>query len=258
MDTGPKGPFTVRFSFSEPVRGFTHAVETLRIRPAPDHNNPVFCEDIGRLEIGRPGVQPMTPQTDWRTEYDARLSGGAVRFSEWRQCSDAVSRFLSETCRSRRSPDGQWTRPGREAERTGRRMTEARRSSVSTGMRPWGRCGTTGKRGSGSGWRHCGEAAWSTSLRCVRSTRSARVRWRRRRDTCAAHGSSSTNLLLLRARAKRCRTRPRISWRIQVALSCDQRQIEFPQRRLEIPTQGLKKKSCSRPLRRPFPRSSFL
>ncbi len=38
----------------------------------------------------------------------------------------------------------------------------------------------------------------------------------------------------------------------------DQRQIEFPQRRLEIPTQGLKKKSCSRPLRRPFPRSSFL
>ena len=37
-----------------------------------------------------------------------------------------------------------------------------------------------------------------------------------------------------------------------------QRQIEFPQRRLEIPTQGLKKKSCSRPLRRPFPRSSFL
>ena len=36
------------------------------------------------------------------------------------------------------------------------------------------------------------------------------------------------------------------------------RQIEFPQRRLEIPTQGLKKKSCSRPLRRPFPRSSFL
>ena len=40
--------------------------------------------------------------------------------------------------------------------------------------------------------------------------------------------------------------------------SSDQRQIEFPQRRLEIPTQGLKKKSCSRPLRRPFPRSSFL
>ena len=44
----------------------------------------------------------------------------------------------------------------------------------------------------------------------------------------------------------------------QVVLICDQRQIEFPQRRLEIPTQGLKKKSCSRPLRRPFPRSSFL
>ncbi len=41
-------------------------------------------------------------------------------------------------------------------------------------------------------------------------------------------------------------------------LEVDQRQIEFPQRRLEIPTQGLKKKSCSRPLRRPFPRSSFL
>ena len=42
------------------------------------------------------------------------------------------------------------------------------------------------------------------------------------------------------------------------AMRSDQRQIEFPQRRLEIPTQGLKKKSCSRPLRRPFPRSSFL
>ena len=41
-------------------------------------------------------------------------------------------------------------------------------------------------------------------------------------------------------------------------IAIDQRQIEFPQRRLEIPTQGLKKKSCSRPLRRPFPRSSFL
>ncbi len=44
----------------------------------------------------------------------------------------------------------------------------------------------------------------------------------------------------------------------QMSASADQRQIEFPQRRLEIPTQGLKKKSCSRPLRRPFPRSSFL
>ena len=44
----------------------------------------------------------------------------------------------------------------------------------------------------------------------------------------------------------------------KVLLGTDQRQIEFPQRRLEIPTQGLKKKSCSRPLRRPFPRSSFL
>ena len=46
--------------------------------------------------------------------------------------------------------------------------------------------------------------------------------------------------------------------RTVVRLLADQRQIEFPQRRLEIPTQGLKKKSCSRPLRRPFPRSSFL
>ena len=45
---------------------------------------------------------------------------------------------------------------------------------------------------------------------------------------------------------------------VPVHLVVDQRQIEFPQRRLEIPTQGLKKKSCSRPLRRPFPRSSFL
>ena len=45
---------------------------------------------------------------------------------------------------------------------------------------------------------------------------------------------------------------------IEEGTEADQRQIEFPQRRLEIPTQGLKKKSCSRPLRRPFPRSSFL
>ena len=44
----------------------------------------------------------------------------------------------------------------------------------------------------------------------------------------------------------------------EISTPNDQRQIEFPQRRLEIPTQGLKKKSCSRPLRRPFPRSSFL
>ncbi len=43
-----------------------------------------------------------------------------------------------------------------------------------------------------------------------------------------------------------------------VGNSCDQRQMEFPQRQLEIPTRGIKKKSCSRPLRRLFSGSSFL
>ena len=38
----------------------------------------------------------------------------------------------------------------------------------------------------------------------------------------------------------------------------DQRQMEFPQRQLEIPTREIKKKSCSRPLRRLFSESSFL
>ena len=103
-------------------------------------------------------------------------------------------------------------------------MTEARRSSaMSTGMRPWGRCGTTGKTWErerlASLWGTW-STAWSTSLRCVRSTRSARVRWRRRRrHLCCArvlhhHHLLLHLLLLLRARAKRCRTRPRISWRM--------------------------------------------
>ena len=51
-----EGPFTVRFSFSEPVRGFTQAaIETAQDPACTDEqNNPVFCEpDIGR----RPGVQ---------------------------------------------------------------------------------------------------------------------------------------------------------------------------------------------------------
>ena len=46
-----------------------------------------------------------------------------------------------------------------------------------------------------------------------------------------------------------------IRWRVE---GTDQRQMEFPQRQLEIPTRGIKKKSCSRPLRRLFSGSSFL
>ena len=56
-----EGPFTVRFSFSEPVRGFTQAaIETAQDPACTDEqNNPVFCEpDIGPTGDGRrPGVQ---------------------------------------------------------------------------------------------------------------------------------------------------------------------------------------------------------
>ena len=55
-----EGPFTVRFSFSETVRGFTQAAIESGQNPAcsDDQNNPVFCDPgIGRLDtVERPGV----------------------------------------------------------------------------------------------------------------------------------------------------------------------------------------------------------
>ena len=84
-----EGPFTVRFSFSEPVRGFTQAaIETAQDPACTDEqNNPVFCEpDIGRLETvdDRVFSTTVTPQTD-RVAHNYTLtltvSGGAVRSS---------------------------------------------------------------------------------------------------------------------------------------------------------------------------------
>ena len=227
-----EGPFTVRFSFSEPVRGFTQAaIETAQDPACTDEqNNPVFCEpDIGRLETVDDRVfnTTVTPQTD-RVAHNYTLtltvSGGAVRSS--------VGNKLNEEAMlgGRVAPPGV-TVPISEIgltasglDRAGRlnwnrhRMTEARRSSaMSTGMRPWGRCGTTGKTWErerlASLWGTW-STAWSTALRCVRSTRSARVRWRRRRRHLCCARVLHHHHLLLRARAKRCRTRPRIWWRM--------------------------------------------
>ena len=84
-----EGPFTVRFSFSEPVRGFTQAaIETAQDPACTDEqNNPVFCEpDIGRLETVDDRVfnTTVTPETD-RVAHNYTLtltvSGGAVRSS---------------------------------------------------------------------------------------------------------------------------------------------------------------------------------
>ena len=84
-----EGPFTVRFSFSEPVRGFTQAAIETALDPActDEQNNPVFCEpDIGRLETvdDRVFSTTVTPQTD-RVAHNYTLtltvSGGAVKSS---------------------------------------------------------------------------------------------------------------------------------------------------------------------------------
>ena len=84
-----EGPFTVRFSFSEPVRGFTQAAIEAAQDPActDEQNNPVFCEpDIGRLETvdDRVFSTTVTPQTD-RVAHNYTLtltvSEGAVRSS---------------------------------------------------------------------------------------------------------------------------------------------------------------------------------
>ena len=84
-----EGPFTVRFSFSETVRGFTQAAIESGQNPAcsDDQNNPVFCDPgIGRLDTvdDRVFTTTVTPRTD-RVAHNytltLTLSGGAVRSS---------------------------------------------------------------------------------------------------------------------------------------------------------------------------------
>ena len=84
-----EGPFTVRFSFSETVRGFTQAAIESGQNPAcsDDQNNPVFCDPgIGRLDTvdDRVFTTTVTPRTD-RVAHNYTLtltmSGGAVRSS---------------------------------------------------------------------------------------------------------------------------------------------------------------------------------
>ena len=83
------GPFTVRFSFSEEVTGFSRSDIDSGQDPActDDQNNPVFCDPgIGGLETtdDRVFTATVTPQTDRVAHsYTLRLTvaGGAVRSS---------------------------------------------------------------------------------------------------------------------------------------------------------------------------------
>ena len=83
------GPFTVRFSFSEPVTGFTASdIETGQDPECrDDQNNPVFCDPgIGGLQTtdNRVFTTTVTPWTDRVAHsYTLRLTvpGGAVRSS---------------------------------------------------------------------------------------------------------------------------------------------------------------------------------
>ena len=86
-DPPVSGPFTVRFSFSEPVTGFSRSdIETSQDPACTDDlNNPVFCDPvIGGLETtdDRVFTATVTPWTDRVAHsYTLRLtvSGGAVR-----------------------------------------------------------------------------------------------------------------------------------------------------------------------------------
>ena len=83
------GPFTVRFSFSEPVTGFSASDIDSGQDPAcrDDQNNPVFCDPgIGTLQTtdDRVFTTTVTPWTDRVAHsYTLRLTvaGGAVRSS---------------------------------------------------------------------------------------------------------------------------------------------------------------------------------
>ena len=83
------GPFTVRFSFSEPVTGFSASDIETGQDPAcrDDQNNPVFCDPgIGGLQTAddRVFTTTVTPETD-RVAHGYALTltvpGGAVRSS---------------------------------------------------------------------------------------------------------------------------------------------------------------------------------
>ena len=88
-DPPVSGPFTVRFSFSEPVTGFSGSDIETGQDPActDDQNNPVFCDPgIGGLETtdDRVFTTTVTPWTDpVAHSYTLRLTvgGDAVRSS---------------------------------------------------------------------------------------------------------------------------------------------------------------------------------
>ena len=88
-DPPVSGAFTVRFSFSEPVTGFSRSdIDSSQDRACEDDlNNPVFCDPgIGGLETtdDRVFTTTVTPQTDRVAHsYALRLTvgGGAVRSS---------------------------------------------------------------------------------------------------------------------------------------------------------------------------------
>ena len=86
-DPPVSGAFTVRFSFSEPVTGFSRSDVDSGQDPAcrDDQNNPVFCDaGIGTLQTtdDRVFTTTVTPWTDRVAHsYTLRLTvlGGAVR-----------------------------------------------------------------------------------------------------------------------------------------------------------------------------------
>ena len=86
-DPPVSGPFTVRFSYSEPVTGFSRSDIETGQDPAcvDDRNNPVFCDPgIGTLQTAddRVFTTTVTPWTDpVAHSYTLRLTvaGGAVR-----------------------------------------------------------------------------------------------------------------------------------------------------------------------------------
>ena len=94
-----EGPFTVRFSFSEPVTGFTSNDIESGQNPAcsDDQNNPVFCDPgIGRLDTvdDRVFTTTVTPGTDGVAHsYTLTLtvSGGAVRSSAGNKPNEATN-----------------------------------------------------------------------------------------------------------------------------------------------------------------------
>ena len=94
-----EGPFTVRFSYSEPVTGFSSNDIESGQNPAcsDDQNNPVFCDPgIGRLDTvdNRVFTATVTPGTNGVAHnYTLTLtvSGGAVRSSAGNKPNEAAT-----------------------------------------------------------------------------------------------------------------------------------------------------------------------